>query len=123
MTSVTEGSHTTDIDSSSLDIDWVRDTVTVVQLMDLSRSTRADIYARTNECIEHLRELLAVDLGADQDEEVMKLFRKAYRWLDLSVRPTPATSAFAAFEYMRELATVTFALLKVYVAKKKARPQ
>ncbi|MEW2304651.1 hypothetical protein AB0958_32625 [Streptomyces sp. NPDC006655] len=100
-----------------LEVDWFRDTITVIQLMDLSRSTRADIDARTTECIGHLEELLAVDLGADQDDEVMVLFRRAYRHLDLSSRPTPSTSAYDAFVYMRETATITFALLKVYVTK------
>ncbi|MEV0471029.1 hypothetical protein [Streptomyces prunicolor] len=120
MTSVTEGSHTTDIDGSSLDVDWVRDTVTVIQLMNLSRSTRADIDARTNECMEHLRELLAVDLGADQDDDVMKVFRRAHRHLELSNRPTSDTPAFHTFAYMRETATITFALLKFYGARNEA---
>ncbi|MET8564943.1 hypothetical protein ABZV75_31865 [Streptomyces flaveolus] len=85
--------------------------------MDLSRSTRADIDARTSECIDHLKELLAVDLGADQDDDVMALFRKAYKHLELSARPTSATSAYDAFAYMRKTATVTFDLLKVYVTR------
>lgn len=106
-----------------LEVDWFRDTITVIQLMDLSRSTRADIDARTAECIRHLEELLVVDLGADQDDEVMELFRRAYRHLDLSSRPTPATPAYDAFAYMRDMATVTFELLKVYVTKNEGQDQ
>ncbi|WP_405593148.1 hypothetical protein [Streptomyces sp. NBC_01092] len=123
MTSVTEGNRTTGIDGSSLEVDWFRDTITVVQLMELSRSTRADIDARTNDLISHLRELLAVDLGADQDDDVMKVYRQAYRKLELSNRPMPATSAYDAFAFMDELATITFALLRIYVAKNEAQTQ
>jgi hypothetical protein len=117
VTSVTKGTEASDIDGLSLDVDRVRDTVTVVQLMDLSRSTRVDIDARTNESIEHLRELLTHDLGANRDGDVLKLFRQAYRHLELSNRPTPNTSAYDAFAYMRETATIIYALLKVYMAK------
>ncbi|MER6529357.1 hypothetical protein [Streptomyces sp. NPDC001508] len=106
-----------------LEVDWLRDTITVIQLMDLSRSTRADIDARTTECIGHLEELLVVGLGADQDAEVMELFRRAYRHLDLAGRPTPATPACDAFAYMRDTATVTFELLKVYVTKTEGQDQ
>jgi hypothetical protein len=106
-----------------LEVDWFRDTITVVQLMELSRSTRADIDARTIDLVSHLRELLAEDLGAEQDDEVMKLFRQSYRLLELSNRPTAETSAYAAFAYMGELATLTFALLKVYVAKREDTAQ
>jgi hypothetical protein len=56
-----------------------------------------DIDARTAECIGHLEELLVVDLGADRDDEVPELFRRAYRHLDLSSRPTPAAPAYDAF--------------------------
>jgi hypothetical protein len=120
VTSVTEGSHTTDIDGSSLDVDGVTDTITIVRLMELDASTRADIGARINDLISHLRELLAVDLGAEQDDEVMELFRAAYKRLELSKRPTSSTSAHDAFVYMRELATIAYALLNVYVARNKA---
>lgn len=123
VTSVTERSHTTDIDGTSPEVDGVTDTLTIVRLMELSASTRADIGARINDLISHLRELLAVDLGADQDDDVMKVFRQAYRLLDLSNRPTPATSAFDAFAYMQELATLTLALLKVYMAKNDVEPR
>lgn len=117
MTSVTEGSRTTDIDGTTFEVDGVTDTITVVRLMELDASTRADIGARIDDLISHLRELLAVDLGAEQDGEVMKLVRQGYRMLDLSNRPTASTSAFAAFAYMRELATITLSVLKVYKAK------
>ncbi|MFG2636950.1 hypothetical protein ACGFX8_24330 [Streptomyces sp. NPDC048362] len=104
----------------NLEVDWFRDTITVIQLMDLSRSTRADIATQTRECIEHLKELLREDLGADQDDNVMRLFRRAYAHVELSKRPTARTSAYDAFTYMRDTATVTFELLKVYVAKRGA---
>ncbi|MFE9446895.1 hypothetical protein [Streptomyces sp. NPDC006739] len=106
-----------------LEVDWFRDTITVIQLMDLSRSTRADIDTLTQECIEHLEELLKEDLGADRDDTVMQLFRRAYAHLELSRRPTNRTPAYDAFTYMRDTATVTFELLKVYVAKREGEAQ
>lgn len=121
MASMAQGSGTADVDA--LDVDWFRDTITVIKLMALSRSTRADIDARTNECLEHLKELASTDLGADQDAKVRALFRRAYQHMDLSNRPTSATPAFAAFEYMDELASITFALMQVYVLKNEDQAQ
>jgi hypothetical protein len=43
--------------------------------------------------------------------------------MDLSNRPTSATPAFAAFEYMDELASITFALMQVYVLKNEDQAQ
>lgn len=120
VASVTQEPETT---RENLEVDWFRDTITVVQLMDLFRSTRVDIDARIKECIGHLNELLAVDLGADQDDEVMAMYRQAYKHLELSNRPTPDTSAYDAFAYMRETATITLELLRVCVAKSEAEAQ
>ncbi|MYU25962.1 hypothetical protein [Streptomyces sp. SID8352] len=94
----------------------------MVQFMELSTSTRSDIDARTNELVSHLRELLAEDMW-EGDEETSKLFGKAYRHLMLSKRPTPETSAYDAFTFMRKTATHADALLRVYAAKNGTGPQ
>lgn len=119
---MTEARDAAGIDSLPLDADTFGDTVTVVQLMELSTSTRSDIDARTNELVSHLRELLAEDMW-EGDEETGKLFGKACRHLELSKRPTPETSAYDAFTFMQETATQADALLKVYVAKNGTGPQ
>lgn len=125
MTSVTEGSHKTRVDSLPLDVGLFEDIVTLARLMKLNTSTRADIDARTNELVSHLRELLARDdvLGPNEDDNVMRLFLQAYRHLELTNRPTRSTPAFDAFTYMQETATLADALLKLYVANNGARLQ
>lgn len=122
MRDVTADSHGAGVDVLPLEVDWFRDTITVIQLMRLETSTRADIDARTRELLDHLRELVSEDLGADQNDDVMSLIRQAYKYLDLCARPTSVTPAFHAFTYLRELATISFSLLKVYVAKNQAQP-
>jgi hypothetical protein len=104
------------VDSLPLDTDTITDTITMVQLMGLGTSPRADIDARTNELIGHLRELLTEPIW-EGDEPAIQLFRQAYRLLELSRRPSVDTSAFAAYAYMRELAISATDLLKVYVEK------
>jgi hypothetical protein len=121
VTSVTREPDT-GVDGLPLDAETFTDTITVVQLMELSRSTRADIDARTNELVSHMRELLAERMW-EGDDDAKNLFKQAYRHLELSGRPTKETSAFDAFQYMRETATLTFALLKVYVAKSEDQGQ
>ncbi|MDT0472793.1 hypothetical protein RM863_11715 [Streptomyces sp. DSM 41014] len=102
----------------AFETDWIRDTLTVIGLMDLTRSTRHEISARTTECTEHLRDLLARDLGADQDAAILDLFRRAYEHLDLPRRPTADTPAHEAFAYMRATAALTFELLRLYVGQR-----
>ncbi|WP_328370329.1 hypothetical protein OG828_44535 [Streptomyces sp. NBC_00457] len=82
--------------------------------MQLGTSTREDIDTRTTLVIKHLNQLLAQELGADEDSDVRDLFRQAYRLLDLTSRPTKETAAFNAFVYMRDVANVARRLLWIY---------
>ncbi|WP_055523496.1 hypothetical protein [Streptomyces graminilatus] len=99
------------------------DTVTILAIADqalamsLSTSTREDIDLRTTRLIGCLGLLLAEDLGAEQDEDVLKLFQMVYKHLDLPGRPSRSTPTFAAFEYMTDTATFTKAVLKAYAKK------
>ncbi|WP_405826344.1 GNAT family N-acetyltransferase [Streptomyces sp. NBC_01390] len=52
--------------------------------MELSTSTREDIDFKTTRVVGFLSLLLAEDLGADDDDEVMDLFRQAYKLLELT---------------------------------------
>ncbi|MET8824893.1 hypothetical protein ABZX40_25065 [Streptomyces sp. NPDC004610] len=122
MTSVIEAALHADGHSGLIDPGWIRDTVAVAGLMELSTSTRADIEARTRDLLQHLSDLLRTDLGADQDPDVMALVHASYARLDLTRRPGPQTPAYAAFTYLKETADLTLKVLEVHLAKHKHGP-
>ncbi|MEU3825260.1 hypothetical protein AB0F36_08030 [Streptomyces sp. NPDC029080] len=99
------------------DTELIADAVNTVLAMELSTSTRQQIDHWTTRVIGHISLLLAEDLGAEEDDEVMALFRASYYLLDLSRRPRESTPAYEAFDYLRELTTRTRGLLAVYVRR------
>lgn len=103
-----------------LDVEGARDTADTALGMRLNASTRQDIDARTGVLISFMSELLTEDLGWENDDEVMALYRACYHLLDLKRRPTNETPAYESFEFMREVALRTRALLARYIAKKGA---
>ncbi|MFF4706893.1 hypothetical protein [Streptomyces sp. NPDC001297] len=104
-------------DSSALDLETIALVTNEVLAMELSTSTREDIDFRTLRVIGFLGLLLAEDLGAEQEAEVMKLYRMSYAHLDMPKRPTRLTTTYTAFEYMRDAAIFVQALLKLYAQK------
>lgn len=104
-------------DSSAIDVETITAVTNDVLAMELSTSTREDIDFKTTRVIGLLSLLLSEDLGAEDDEEVMKLYRMAYAHLDKPKRPTRLTTTYTAFEYMRDTGVFTQALLKVYAKK------
>lgn len=111
------------LDVMPVDVGWVRDTVTEVQCMRLGTTKRAEIDARTKDLVNHLRELLSQDLGADDDPEVMQLCREVYRHLDLQRRPNQGTTVVGAFEFMQKASTLAFGLMKAYTKKHGPEPE
>ncbi|MFC7895872.1 hypothetical protein [Streptomyces sp. NPDC057381] len=100
-----------------IDVEAAMDAVDVVLGMRLDASRRRDIDSRTGVLIRFMSELLTAILGADRDDRVMALYRACYYLLDLKRRPTQESPTYYSFEFMRECAIRTRALLALYVAK------
>ncbi|MFJ8699499.1 hypothetical protein [Streptomyces ardesiacus] len=105
------------VENLPLDVEGATDTVDTALDMKLNAVTRQDIDTRTGALLGFMRELLTVDLGWEQRSEVMALYRTCYHLLDLKRRPSSETPAYESFEFMREAALRTQALLALYVAK------
>jgi hypothetical protein len=102
---------------SAIDVETIALVTNDVLAMELSTSTREDIDFKTTRVIGLMSLLLSEDLGAEDDDEVMRLYRMAYAHLDKPKRPTRLTTTYTAFEYMRDTGVFTQALLKVYAEK------
>lgn len=100
-----------------VDVETISESTEAVLSMQMATSTRKDMDVSTPEIIGHLNLLLGEDLGADDDEEVRELFRKAYRLLDLKNRPTVETPASGAFNYLLDAADITRRLLWIYTQR------
>ncbi|MFM9464172.1 hypothetical protein ACKI1K_15145 [Streptomyces scabiei] len=109
--------HESQAGDSALDVETVALVTSDVLAMALSTSTREDIDFNTTRVIGFMSLLLAEDLGAEENPEVMKLYRMAYAHLDRPKRPTGLTTTYAAFEYMRDAAIFVQALVKLYAEK------
>jgi hypothetical protein len=107
----------TDVDSLPIDVELISDIADDVLRMELSTSTRDDIDFKTARVVGLLNLLLVEDLGTDDDEEVMVLFRRTYKLLELSNRPSRQTTSFTAFAFLHDVATHTRALLSVYASR------
>ena len=105
------------VDSMPIDVELLSDTTDDVLKMELSTSTREDIDFKTTRVVGLLSLLLAEDLGADDDDEVLALFRQAYKLLELTNRPGRQTPSFTACFFMRDVATLTRRLMWVYVER------
>ncbi|WP_327691087.1 hypothetical protein [Streptomyces sp. NBC_00461] len=105
------------VDSLPIDVELISDVTDDVLKMELSTSTRKDIDFKTTRVVGLLSVLLAEDLGADADDEVLELFRRAYKLLELTNRPGRQTPSFTAFFFMRDVANLTRRLLWVYVER------
>ncbi|MFC8350816.1 hypothetical protein [Streptomyces sp. NPDC057280] len=111
------------VDSLPIDVELLSDTTDDVLRMELSTSTREDIDFKTTRVVGLLSLLLAEDLGADDDDEVMDLFRRAYKLLELTNRPSRQTPSFTAFFFMRDVAHLTRRLMWVYAETSGGVPQ
>lgn len=111
------------VDSLPIDVEVISDITDGVLKMELSTSTREDIDFKTTRVVGLLRLLLAEDLGANNDGEVMDLFRQAYKLLDLTNRPSRQTPSFTAFFFMRDAANLTRRLMWVYVGRNGGVPR
>ncbi|MFE2842783.1 hypothetical protein ACFXKS_04360 [Streptomyces scopuliridis] len=105
------GSHEED---PPLDLEAVEDTVASALAIRLMMPERAQIDATTRALVRHLEDMLAQDLGFDEDPDVREMYRAAYVLLDLKYRPTHEATQFGANEYMRELARHTKRLAALY---------
>lgn len=110
----------TSIDELPIDVEGGTEALDLALGMELNTSTREDIDLWTRILVGLMSELLATDLGADQDPKVMDSYHSCYRLLDLKTRPTRETPAFAAFSFMREVAVHTRPLLAAYQSKSEA---
>lgn len=111
------------VDNLPIDVQLVSDITDGVLKMELSTSTREDIDFKTTRVVGLLSLLLAEDLGADDDEQVMDLFRQAYKLLELTNRPSRRAPSFTAFFFMRDVANLTRRLLWVYVERNGGVPR
>ncbi|WP_369362993.1 hypothetical protein AB5L52_06785 [Streptomyces sp. CG4] len=100
-----------------IDAELILDAVSTVLAMSLSTSTRQQIDDKTTRLVGQLSMLLAEEVGAEKDEEVMALVRASYYLLDMGRRPTETTPAYEAFAFMRDVAIRTRSLLAVYTKK------
>ncbi|UQI44603.1 hypothetical protein M1P56_09720 [Streptomyces sp. HU2014] len=101
-------------DLDPIDVETIGDSTDSALGMRLGTSTRVAIDAKTITIVGHLQLLVSEELGADQDPVVRGLYRDAYGLLDLQRRPRPDASAFQAFFYLREVATLSRRLLWIY---------
>lgn len=111
------------VDSLPIDVELISDITDGVLKMELSTSTREDIDFKTTRVVGLVSLLLAEDLGANDDAEVMDLFRQAYKLLDLTNRPGRQTPSFTAFFFMRDVANLTRRLMWVYVERNGGVPR
>ncbi|WP_405646486.1 hypothetical protein [Streptomyces sp. NBC_00019] len=111
------------VDNLPIDVELISDIADGVLKMELSTSTREDIDFKTTRVVGLLSLLLAEDLGADDDDEVMDLFRQAYKLLELTNRPGRQALSFTAFFFMRDVANLTRRLLWVYVERNGGVPR
>ncbi|MDX3206100.1 hypothetical protein [Streptomyces scabiei] len=109
--------HESQAGDSAIDLQTIALVTNEVLAMELSTSTREGIDRNTARVIGFLGLLLAEDLGAEGDAEVMKLYRMAYAHLDMPKRPTRLTTTYTAFEYMRDTGVFVQALMKVYAQR------
>ncbi|MGW2715457.1 hypothetical protein ACWC4J_41865 [Streptomyces sp. NPDC001356] len=116
MAKVTQEPRQTSTEAPA-DTELIADAVSTVLALSLSTSTRKAIDEWTVRIVGHLALLLSEDLGAEQDDEVMAMYRASYYLLDLSRRPRESTPAYEAFNYLREVAIRTRGLLTVYMRK------
>lgn len=122
VASVTEEPEA-DVDNLPIDVELISDITDGVLKMELSTSTREDIDFKTTRVVGLLSLLLAEDLGADDDDEVMDLFRQAYKLLELTNRPGSRAPSFTAFFFIRDVANLTRRLLWVYVERNGGVPR
>ncbi|WP_128433813.1 hypothetical protein [Streptomyces cyaneus] len=80
----------------------------------LAMPDRSLIDATTRNLVDHLRALMAEDLGFDKDPAVRALFQEGYRILDLARRPSAESPHFSAYQYMREVGLLTRRFADVY---------
>ncbi|MEU3299982.1 hypothetical protein ABZ729_09190 [Streptomyces sp. NPDC006678] len=111
---MSESREAPSLDEPPIDTELIGDSTETALVMKLGTSTREDIDKRTPVLIGHLQQFLAEDLGADEDETTRQLFYAAYRLLDLKTRPAPDATTFAAYMFMREVASLTRRFLRVY---------
>ncbi len=117
VSTVSERHEAPNVDDPPIDVELIGDSTETALVMKLGTSTREDIDKRTPILIGHLERLLAEELGADEDSTVRGLYSKAYRLLDLKNRPAPDAPAFAAYFFMREVASLTRRFLWVYTQR------
>ncbi|MFI7351515.1 hypothetical protein ACIBSR_35300 [Streptomyces sp. NPDC049936] len=94
-------------------VDEAVDTALAIRLMMPERPV---IDATTRDLVGHLISLMAEELGFDADPTVQALFREGYRLLDLTRRPTEQSPHFHAYQYMRDLGSLTRRFADVYRA-------
>ncbi|WP_329266997.1 hypothetical protein [Streptomyces sp. NBC_01451] len=111
------------VDSLPIDVESISGITDDALKMELSTSTREDIDFKTTRVIGLVSLLLAEELGANDDDEVMDLLRQAYKLLDLTNRPGRQTPSFTAFFFMRDVANLTRRLTWVYVERNGGTPQ
>jgi hypothetical protein len=111
------------VDNLPIDVELISDITDGVLKMELSTSTREDIDFKTTRVVGLLSLLLAEDLGADDDDDVMDLFRQAYKLLELTNRPGRRAASFTAFFFMRDVANLARRLLWVYVERNGGVPR
>lgn len=121
MVSGSREKSVTSVDDMPIDAEAARDTVDSVLGMRLDASTRQDIDVRTGALVSLISELLTTDLGAERDDKTMALYRACYYLLDMKRRPTRESPAYYSFEFMRECALRTRALLELHVEKNGAK--
>ncbi|UFQ15835.1 MULTISPECIES: hypothetical protein [Streptomyces] len=114
VSTVGETSNASSIDGPAIYDELIGDSTDSALATPLGTTTRDEIDARTPALIGHLERLLVEDLGADSDDMVKELYRRAYKLLDLRHRPTPDTPAFAAYFFMRDVAGLARRLLWIY---------
>lgn len=107
----------TETETLPIDVETISDSTEAALFMNMATSTREDIDGTLSKIIGHLNLMLGEDLGADEDEVVRDLFRKGYRLLDPTNRPSQQSPSFGAFLYLRDTAELTRRLLRVYTQR------
>ncbi|MEU6064061.1 hypothetical protein ABZ864_06030 [Streptomyces sp. NPDC047082] len=100
-----------------VDVETISATVDFVLAMSLSTSKRVDIDTRVGQLTGFLNLLKCQCLGEDEDHDVLKLLRMVDRHVALSNQPTNRSPAHEVFNYMRDAAVFTSALLCAYTKK------
>jgi hypothetical protein len=101
----------------AIDVEGISARTDLVLAMKMGTTTREDMDASLPILVRYLSNLLNLDLGQAEDQDVQRLYRKGRTLIEHGARPTDETPAFDVFIYLRDTALLARRLLWIYVER------